>query len=62
MSQSVVAEMWSWLWSIYCSFNYLFQAGSGPGLQYFRSLFCGDTWIINERLSEISESVKDVSV
>ena len=38
----------------------VFHAGSGPGLQYFRSLCCGD--IIDERLSEISESVKDVSV
>ena len=59
MSRSVLAEMSSWLWSIYYC-NYLFHAGSGPG--YFRSLFCGGNWIINERLAEISESVKDVSV
>ena len=59
MSRSVVAEMSSWLWSIYYC-NYLFPAGSGPG--YFRSLFFGGNWIINEGLAEISESVKDVSV
>ena len=59
MSRSVLAEMSSWLWSIYYC-NYLFHAGSGAG--YFRSLFCGDNWIINERLAEISESAKDVSV
>ena len=35
---------------------------SHPGLLYFRSLCCGDTRIINERLSDISESVKDMSV
>ena len=59
MSRSVLAEMSSWLWSIYYC-NYLFHAGSGAG--YFRSLFCGDNWIIDERLAEISESAKDVSV
>ena len=59
MSRSVLAEMSSWLWSIYYC-NYLFHARSGPG--YFRSLFCGGNWIINKRLAEISESVKDVSV
>ena len=29
--RSAVAEMSSWLWSIYCC-KYLFHAGSGPGL------------------------------
>ena len=52
MSRSVVAEISSWLWSIYCC-NYFFHAGSRPGLQYFRSLFCGDTWIINEPVKDV---------
>ena len=53
MSRSVVAEMSSRLWSIYCC-NYFFHVGSRPGLQYFRSLFCGDTWIINEPVKDVS--------
>ena len=39
MSRSVVAELSSWLWSIYCC-NYLFHARAGPGLVYNISDHC----------------------
>ena len=52
MSRSVVAEMSSWLWSIYCC-KYLFHAGSGPLICNF-SVHCFvvihvGVWIINKR-------------
>ena len=46
MSRSVVAEMSSWLWSIYCC-KYLFHAGSGPRFTIFQIIVLWRYWILN---------------
>ena len=61
MSWSVVAEMSSWLSSEFTAVTIYFTLGL-PKVHNISDDCCDDTRIINERLSEISESVKDVSV